>query len=389
MNAGERPVYTAPDDYLRRYGQFQPERNLQNVNLSPDFPTVGAVLESLTGKAGLGDVDGVIAVDPAGLAAILELTGPVTVAGWPVDVTADNVVDVTLRDAYSAFARTPERADFLGDVAQQVVGAATTGSLGTPAHVAQVLGEAAHQNHLVFSFKRPAEQRLAEQLAVAGAMVRGGDVLHVTNANVAGNKLDYYLTRDLDYRLEVEPDGHGRGANATGQLTVRFANTAPTTGLPQIVAGPYEGAPPGRFREGEDVSYVSVYNPLALVDSKLDGQPVAMSKNRERGTNVYSTLVALDAQTERSLELDLAGRIRMGRDGWYVLELGRQPTVSNDRARISISVPDGYTITNSTRLQRVYGQRATGIVDLDRPTTIRLKIERTPGSLLSRLDAGN
>src|SRR5206468_1636074 len=65
----------APADYVRRYGQFEPERVLQNVNLSPDFPTVAEVLMSLSEDAGVGKVDGVMAVDPKGLAALLELTG--------------------------------------------------------------------------------------------------------------------------------------------------------------------------------------------------------------------------------------------------------------------------------------------------------------------------
>lgn len=388
MTAAGNPGYEAPDDYVTRYGQFQPGRNLQNVNLSPDFPTVGKVLETLAPEAGLGEVDGVIAVDPAGLAAILELTGPVPVVGWPTEITADNVVGVTLRDAYAAFARTPERADFLGDVAQEVVDEATTGRLGEPAEVARVLGEAAHQGHIALRFTRRDEQALAEAVGAAGVMVKGGDVLHVTDANFSANKLDFYLRRDLDYRLEVRPDAVGRGADANGSLAVRLENTAPKTGLPRIVAGPYEGAPPGRFREGENVSYVTVYSPLAVTGAALDDEAVSMPPVEELGVQAYSTVVSIDAQEDRTLELDLAGRVRMARDGWYLLELGRQPMVNEDRARVSISVPEGYRITGTRRLQKVFGRRATGIIALDRPTTVGVKIERAPGSIWERLDGG-
>ena len=51
-------------------------------------------------RCGVGVVDGVMSVDPEGLAALLRLTGGVDVADWPETITADNVVDVTLRDAY-------------------------------------------------------------------------------------------------------------------------------------------------------------------------------------------------------------------------------------------------------------------------------------------------
>lgn len=383
------PTYEAPDDYVRRYGQFRPDVNLQSVNLSPDFPTVGRVLRSLAPAAGLGEVDGVIAVDPFGLAALLELTGPVDVEGWPVPITADNVLDVTLRDAYAAFARTPERADFLGDVAQVVVGEAVAGRLGEPAVVARVLGEAAHQGHLVLWFARPEEQRLAERLGVAGAMVRGPDLLHVTDANLAANKLDYYLERELDYRVVIHPDADGRGARARAALTIRLANTAPITGLPRVVAGPYEGAPPGRFRAGENVTYVSVYSPLDVTGARLDGEPVAVTSGDELGTRVHSTIVELDAQETRVLQLDLSGRVRMGGEGWYGLALGRQPSVHDDRVRVSVSVPEGYRIAAVRRLQKAYARRASGIVILDRPTSVWVRVERAPSSLWDRLRAGN
>ena len=130
------PQLTAPDDYLQRYSQYQPATTLQNINLSPDFPSVAEALTSLAPQAGMGAVDGVIAIDPFGLAALLELTGPVEVEGWPVPISADNVVPITLNEAYIAFESTPERADFLGDVAQAAVDKMTEGTLGKPSHIA-------------------------------------------------------------------------------------------------------------------------------------------------------------------------------------------------------------------------------------------------------------
>ena len=130
-----------PADYTNRYAQFRPERSLQNVNLSPDFPSVGKVLMALAPHAGVGPVDGVMAVDPAGLAALLELTGPVEVEGWPVPVDAENVVDIALKEEYAAFAETPDRADFLGDIAQAAVEKATSENLGRPPQISKVLGQ--------------------------------------------------------------------------------------------------------------------------------------------------------------------------------------------------------------------------------------------------------
>ena len=129
----------APLDYLRRYTQFSPKTTVQNINMSPDFPSVSEALTSLSTAAGVGPVDGVMSVDPAGLAALLELSGPVNVPSWPYgEINAGNVVQVTLRDAYEKFDdQSPERADFLGDVAKAAVDQATSGTLGKPAQLAQ------------------------------------------------------------------------------------------------------------------------------------------------------------------------------------------------------------------------------------------------------------
>jgi UDP-N-acetylmuramyl pentapeptide phosphotransferase/UDP-N-acetylglucosamine-1-phosphate transferase len=381
----------APDDYVRRYGLFQPQRVLQNVNLSPDFPTVADVLMSLTDAAGVGEVDGVMAVDPKGLAALLELTGPVNVPGWPSPIQADNVVDVTLRDAYAEFAKTPERADFLGDVAQVVVDEATGGELGNPAKVARVLGAAAHEGHISLAFKRPDEQRLARQLAAHGGVPRSGrrDMFTVTTSNVSANKLDYYLRRVFDYRITLDPDAPEGGRNATADVSVNLENTAPRDGLPPIVAGPFQGQP-GRFRAGELLSYVSVYTPLDLVKATVGGQPVIAAQGDELGGHVISTNVDVDAQSGKTLSLRLAGRVPVSKGRWYELDLGHQPSLQPDRARVTVEVPDGWRIDKvSGGVARPDPNRATRSLELDRPSTVRVHVVPDRTNLWQRMKTGD
>ena len=118
-----------------------------------------------------------------------------------------------------AFAATPDRADFLGDVAKAAVDKATTGTLGKPAQIAKVLGGAAHAGHLILAFARPDEQQLADQLGVSGRLdpVRS-DALAVTTSNFAGNKIDYYLDRAVDYRVKLTPNDTATTATARRPL---------------------------------------------------------------------------------------------------------------------------------------------------------------------------
>jgi UDP-N-acetylmuramyl pentapeptide phosphotransferase/UDP-N-acetylglucosamine-1-phosphate transferase len=371
VRAGQ-PAGDAPPDYHVRYEQFGPARTLQNVNLSPDFPTVARFLMSLTPAAGLGPVDGVLAVDPFGLAALLELTGPVNVQGWPTPIDADNAVEVTLRDAYAFFERTPERAEFLGDVAQVVVDQATSGSLGKPAQIARVLGEAAHEGHLIVAFARPGEQKLADDLGVAGRMApTRSDAVAVTTSNIAANKIDFYLQRNINYRVRLDPDLENRRAVVFGQVTIQLDNSAPAQGLPQIVIGPFQ---PDRFQPGENRAYLSLYSPLVLTAATLDDRPADVAAGRERGRNVYSVVASIPARTTQRVTADLRGDVRLRSGGWYELDVGHQPTVQADRLRVSIEVPEGWRIAEAPGLERVSARQVARTTTQEEPGRLRVRI---------------
>jgi UDP-N-acetylmuramyl pentapeptide phosphotransferase/UDP-N-acetylglucosamine-1-phosphate transferase/Sec-independent protein translocase protein TatA len=379
--------FDAPADYRRRYGALGPETNLQNVNFSPDFPSVAQVLMSLAPEADLPHVDGVISVDPKGLAALLELTGPIEVADWPTPIDSGNVVDVTLRDAYAVYEETPERADFLGDVAEAAVEKATTGSLGKPAQIAKVLGRAAHQGHLQLAFERPEEERLARQLDVSGRLPPvTSDAIAVTTANMAGNKIDPYLQRSVEYHAVVTPNIDATRADVQGTLTTKLDNQAPAEGLPVGVIGPFL---PDRFVAGQNRALMSIYSPLTFEGVSVDGQPNPVSTGVERGRNVFSFVTDVFSKSTKTITADLDGSVAL-RDGWYSLQVQAQPTLNPDQLTVSVEVPAGWKIDDTVRMQQSGARVATAATTLEQSTTYRVHIvhDTTGASLWDRLEAG-
>jgi hypothetical protein len=257
--------------------------------------------------------------------------------------------------------------------------------------VARVLGAATHEGRIALAFARPEEQRLARQLAAHGGAPRPRkrDVLAVTTQNVSANKLDYYLRRAFDYRITLDPGAADDAPNARADVNVSLRNEAPTAGLPPIVAGPYEGQP-GRFHYGQLLSYVSVYTPLDLVEATVGGQPAVVTQSDELGAHVISTNVDVDAQSNKTLNLRLQGRVPMRGNGWYELDLGHQASLQPDRSRVTVEVPDGW------RIDKVSGgvvpsgpDRASRSIELDRPTTVRVHVVRSGVNLWERLKAGH
>lgn len=374
LNRAGPPVLTveAPDDYLARYTRFEVATSWQNVNLSPDFPTVSQVIAGLYPQAGGRPLDGVVAIDPVGLAAFLRLTGPVTVEIWPEPITAENVVDLSLNQAYIAFEnQNDERFDFLANVARAAIDAFSTRDLGNPARIVEMLSDAVAGGHLRVWFARAQEQLLAERVGLAGAVEPvPSDSLLVINQNAGANKLDYYLRRRSSYAVELVPSRDR--VQVSGRLQVTLENTGPAEGLPRRIIGPFlPGNPAGLNR-----TYLSVYTPFDFTGATLDGEPLPMEAEDELGRRVYSEFIDLPARSRRTVTLDLQGEAPLAPGGWYELDLLHQPLLVPEEMSLTVQVPSGWRIAEAEGASVSGTGSATADLVLDRDASVRVRIER-------------
>ena len=224
---------SGPADYLARYGAYQPERDWRSVTMSPDFPTVAKVAEELAPQSGLGPIDGVIAVDPEGIAALLKLTGPVAVAGRDEPLTAENAAAFLLRGQYEEL-NNPTRIDYLDEAGHAVADRLTHGSLPGLRTVGHVLGTAVKQGHILLQANDPTAEHLFRRLGASGTLVPStGDYVGLTTQNWSGNKIELFLDRSLRYDVHVDPGTGEERATAT----ITLVNRAPTTGEPDYLIG--------------------------------------------------------------------------------------------------------------------------------------------------------
>lgn len=348
---------SGPPDYVARYRRFAPATTWQNVTMSPDFPSVAKVVGELYPQSGGRAVDGVLALDPAGLAALLRLTGPVDVAGWPEPLTAANAERVLLHDQYVRFGDgdTGDRVDFLGDAARVVWSRLTAGTLPALDQVARALGPAVAQKRIMFASLRPLESDVVSSLGVSGTMAPVGrsDFLGVVAQNASASKIDWYLRRSIDYSVAV-----GRRGSVSATATIRLRNEAPSSGLPSVVIGSATTPP---LPMGTSRLYVSVYSPWALASASIGGTAVNLESERELGRNVYSTFVDVGAGSTATLVVRLTGSYDTSAGSRYALTVHRQPVVAADDVRIdSTVVGGGAAVRRTLRLvedERVEGSR--------------------------------
>lgn len=321
------PVRGEPADYLTRYADLEPTLRWRNANLSADFTAVGPVLEAMYQKATGKTADGVIQIDPQGLAAILRGIGPVEVPELGV-ITADNVVAITLNDAYTRFPNRSIRREFLASVAEVVFNKLVTGDYPTLRPLATSLIRVAPGRHILMHTIQEDGQRAAVQLGVDGGLPRPElDQANLTVQNFGGNKLDYYLDSSLEITGSRRPDEPG---NVKARITL--TNTAPADGTPPYIFGPLLPT----FERGEYRGLVTLYLPRGTRLVGSSGGPVIgePSLSGEEGRSVVSFGVSVKAGEARvvTLELALPSRPKRG----YVWEFVPQPRVRPTMLRVDL-----------------------------------------------------
>ncbi|MGZ4717772.1 MAG: DUF4012 domain-containing protein [Acidimicrobiales bacterium] len=167
--------------YLERYGRMNPARFPQNLTASPDLPDNAGAAAQVVPQAGGPTIDGVIYVDPVGLAALLRLTGPVTVPGLDGSLDADNAAPYLLRDQYLTGSTDAARHDGLTEASRATFDALVSRELPSPAEIGTDLGGAMRGGHLLFSPFASDEQAFFTGLGSTGAFLGGAADAGPTN----------------------------------------------------------------------------------------------------------------------------------------------------------------------------------------------------------------
>lgn len=276
-------------DYAARWGWLEPTSEWRYLAMTPRFPAT-ARLAARMWQARTGEpVDGVLAVDPYALRAIIAATGPVEVDGRPI--TAQNVVRELLLEQYRAVSDDPvpeqeladqlARRERLSRVASAVI-ARLDAEDWDLARLVDALVPAARGRHILAWSAVPAQGRAWRAAGVDGALRRSS--LMVSVLNRSGNKLDQFLS--VEAALAARPVRDGVAV----RLRLRIRNLAPE-GLGWYVLGPY---PYSSLREGQYRGIVAVNLPWGAGAATLRGVERVVASGSDGPTRVIAGDIDLD-----------------------------------------------------------------------------------------------
>lgn len=219
-------------EFQKNYGAASPLRDFRNSNQSSHFPYAAQIWRSMWAEQAGLNVDGVIALDPLALSYILGAVGSVTMPDGEV-ITKDNVVELTLSTAYMRFPDDQAaRKEYLQGIATEVV-KKLTGPIKNPRGLIDALGKGVSERRIAMWTSSPADQELLEQTPLANVIPEDpAPYAEVIVNNLGGNKMDYYLDRDIEY---VADSCDGSHRNST--VTVGLTNTVKDVPAPDYIAG--------------------------------------------------------------------------------------------------------------------------------------------------------
>ena len=294
-------LLTVPADEATRWSGLEPDRLWRNANLMPDLSVAGPRLAAMYQSATGLPVDGVIQIDAEGLAAILKGIGPVDVEGIG-QVTADNVVDLTLNQAYTLFPNRDQRQEVLGDVAEVVFRRLVDGEYSSLRPLGEALLKSANERHVELWSPNVSASQPASFFKADGAIPSptAGDSLLFTVQNFGHNKLDYYV----DTSVSVS-GSHVAGQVGTATVQVTIANTAPAGVLtPEYVFGDGNGG----VERGTYFGVASIYVPDGTSLKSSDAEGAALTTEDGRGVIGWQVRLAGATSQTFTFQIQLAPR---------------------------------------------------------------------------------
>lgn len=292
--------------YSARVGKF-----MQDVNLTPDFPTSASTAKSMWESKTGQRLDGVVSLDPVALSFLLDATGPVKIndpvvqkigGGLPTELNSKNVVKTLLSDAYAAISDHARQDVYFASAAQEIFSAVSAGK-SDPKQLIDSISKGVSERRILLWSGDATEQATISKYSIGGQI--SGSSVSPTQFGIyfndgTGAKMDYWVKRTVQVVKDCTRDGYREVA-----IRVTSTNSAPSdaaTSLPAYVTGDgIFGVPAGSVQTN-----IVAYGPVqSNIDTVVkDGAQVPFAAQRHNQRAVGTSTVRLAPGETTTLEFN-------------------------------------------------------------------------------------
>ncbi|MEX0587460.1 MAG: DUF4012 domain-containing protein [Patescibacteria group bacterium] len=218
--------------------------HFQDSNYWPDFPTTAQTITGVWAKSKLPKISGVVAINTDIAADLLNLTGPVKIPGYDLDLanfnlpkdcrgggrnfTSGNLI-CRLEYYVEKVAKgkgTEARKVILDLISDAVIKKISTASAEIWPRLVDFIFKHLQQKNLMIYAPAEKEQALIAGLGYAGEVRESaGDYLYVNDSNFGGLKTNLYMTEEIEQSLSKLEDGTWRKT-----LKLKYYNPEPYDG---------------------------------------------------------------------------------------------------------------------------------------------------------------
>jgi hypothetical protein len=301
-----------------------------DTNWTADFPTAAQQAKWFYEAGGNVDrpLDGVMAIDQVAVQMLLEVSGPVYVPSYDLEVDSENLL--SLIEQYRAYHRPMLHKELLGDTAKALLEKLSQADPRQVLAVAQAVGQALGQKHILVFFGDPGLEALIARWGWDGAInSTKDDFLFAVDANMGGTKVDTQVEKTIHYEVII-----GSDYSITSKATLDYYN-----GSSAAEVGLERG-----WRGGTYWDYVRLYVPEGslLAETRGNDYPTQIAAEGSKTSLGNLFVVPIGERAQLSYTYINSAKInRVSGRNVYHLTVQKQPGTLGNTLAITVTLPAG------------------------------------------------
>jgi len=236
LDAQYKPSIPAPEPIVKYIkGPYVLSKNLRfrDMNWSPDFAVSMQTVSAAAKQVGIGDIDGIIAVDTQLLVNLLDVIGPIGVPGFgnfstkidpeckcaqvihELESFADVEGPIIWDPLTGKIILRPPNSDNRKKIIGPLMNSILANAMGQPKEkLAPLFGsvyKSLIEKHVLFYLMDEQKEKVMRDFGLGGTIYDAGaikdydgDYLHINDANLGGRKSNLYATEDVEQVITVD-----------------------------------------------------------------------------------------------------------------------------------------------------------------------------------------